>query len=113
MENYPVLAQLFKQSKFNLHDKEFYLKDLEKQLAIDNHDIALEEKMQAVQVCFEKNVNSIFMQMPDLEELYAFKKCVRKYMRVKMRAINYYHHNLHKDEDLLVENMKIMRPFLQ
>ena len=101
-----------KQSKFNAKEKEQYLKDIEAQLKIDNHDIALEEKMQTIQVCFEKNVNSIFTQMPDMEELYAFKKCIRKYSRVKMRAINYYNQQLHKDQDLLVENIKLMKPFL-
>lgn len=79
---------------------------------MDNHDIALDEKMRSVQLCFEKTVNSIFMQMPDLEELYAYKKCIRKYSRVKMRAVNYYNFNLHKDKDLLLENIKMMKPFL-
>lgn len=36
--------------------------------------------------------------MPDVEELYAFKKCVRKFARVKMRAVTYYHKELHKEE---------------
>ena len=79
---------------------------------MDNHDIALEEKMSVIKVCFEKNINSIFTQMPDLEELYQYKKCIRKYSRVKMRTINYYNHNLHKDEDLIVENIKLMKPFM-
>lgn len=79
---------------------------------MDNHDIALDEKMRIVQLCFEKTVNSIFMQMPDLEELYSYKKCIRKYSRVKMRAINYYNFNLHKDKDLLLDNIKMMKPFL-
>jgi len=72
----------------------------------------VEEMLQTIQVCFEKTVNSIFTQMPDMEELYSFKKCIRKYSRVKMRAIQYYSGQLHKDEDLLVENIKLMKPFL-
>lgn len=64
---------------------------------MDNHDISLDEKMVPVKMCFEKNVNTVFVQMPDLEELYAFKKCIRKYNRVKMRAVTYYNNVLHKD----------------
>ena len=107
-----MLDALFKQSKFNAKEKESYLKAVEQQLKMDNHDIALEEKMQVVKVCFDKNINSIFTQMPDLEELYLYKKCIRKYSRVKMRAINYYNLNLHKEDDLIVENIKLMKPFL-
>ena len=88
--NHPVLEQLFKQSKFAQKEKDAYLKEVEQQLKNDNHDIALEEKMQAVAVCFDRTVHSTFMQMPDLEELYAYKKCIRKYARVKMRTLNYY-----------------------
>ena len=68
--------------------------------------------MKIVKTCFDKTVNSIVMQMPDLEELYTFKKCVRKYARVKMRAVNYYSTSLHKDEDLLTSNLTALRPFL-
>ncbi len=110
--NNPVLEQLFKQSKFSAKDKETFLKDLEGQLKMDNHDIALEEKLHIISVCFDKTVNSIFMQMPDLEELYAYKKCIRKFSRVKMRALNYYSGTLHKGEDLTLENIKLLRPFL-
>ena len=97
MNNNPVLEHLFKQSKFTAKDKEDFFRDLEQQLKIDNHDISLEEKMHTISVCFGKTVQSIFIQMPDLEELYAYKKCIRKYSRVKMRAVNYYNFNLHKD----------------
>ena len=34
------------------------------------------------------------MSIPNLEELFAFKKCVRKYSRVKMRCITYYQSQL-------------------
>lgn len=79
---------------------------------MDNHDLAVEEKLHIIGVCFDKTVNSIFMQMPDLEELYAFKKCVRKFSRVKMRAITYYSGQLHKGEDRTVESVKLMKPFI-
>lgn len=68
--------------------------------------------MTPVKVCFEKSVNSVFVQMPDLEELYAFKKCIRKYARVKMRAVTYYNSTLHRDQDLITENVKLLRPYL-
>jgi hypothetical protein len=54
--------------------------------------------------------------MPDVEELYAFKKCVRKFARVKMRAVTYYHKELHKEEAInasyLLKNLALMKPFL-
>ncbi len=58
--NNQVFEALFKQSKFNAKEKEQFLKELEGQLKLDNHDIALEEKMQAIAVCFDKSINSIF-----------------------------------------------------
>ena len=61
----------------------------------DNHDIAIQEKMDIVGVCFERHVNSVIVSNPTLEELMSFKKCVRKHCRVKMRSINYYHNELH------------------
>ncbi len=84
------LEQVFKQSKFNVKEKEFFMNGLESQLKQDNHDLSVQEKLQIVTTCFDRQVNSVIMQMPDLEELYAYKKCVRKYARVKMRALNYY-----------------------
>ena len=54
--------------------------------------------------------------MPDVEELYAFKKCVRKFSRVKMRAVTYYHKDLHREENsnagYLLKNLSILKPFL-
>jgi hypothetical protein len=41
--------------------------------------------------CFDKNVKSVIMQIPNETELYNFKTCLKKYARVKMRAITYYH----------------------
>jgi hypothetical protein len=60
--------------------------------------LALDEKMEIITTCFDKNIHSVIIQMPDVEELYAFKKCVRKFARVKMRAVTYYHKELHKEE---------------
>jgi hypothetical protein len=60
--------------------------------------LALDEKMEIITTCFDKNIHSVIIQMPDVEELYAFKKCVRKFARVKMRAVTYYHKKLHKEE---------------
>ena len=50
--------------------------------------------------------------MPDLEELYAFKKCVRKFARTKMRIVSYYHNTLNKDVDYLEKNLTMLKPFM-
>jgi len=86
---------------------------LNTRLRNDNHDIALDEKMEIITTCFNKNVNSVIMQIPDVEEMVAFKKCVRKFARVKMRSLNYYHSILHPHQDYFLKNMEIMRPFMQ
>jgi hypothetical protein len=89
---------------------------LNAQLKADNHDISLDEKLDIITTCFDKNVNSVITQIPDLEELYSFKKCVRKYARVKMRAITYYHKELHKKEadnaQYLIKNLKMFSRFM-
>lgn len=53
------------------------------------------------------------MSIPDLEELYNFKRCVRKYSRVKMRTINYVKSlNYNEDnEKQLIKNINLLRPF--
>ena len=43
------------------------------------------------------------MSIPDLEELYAFKKCIRKYSRVKMRCIQYYQSQLMHSDPFALE----------
>ena len=108
-----TLEKLLTQSKFNPKEKEAFKKELEQTLQNDNHDIALEEKLTIVSTCFDKTVNSVITQMPDLEELYEFKKCVRKYARVKMRAVNYYHYQIHDKQDYLLENINMFKPFLR
>jgi len=46
------------------------------------------------------------MSVPDLEELYSFKKCVRKYARVKLRATHYYNDYLvDKNKDSIERNL--------
>jgi len=89
---------------------------LDAQLKSDNHDLAVEEKLQIITYCFDKSVNSVVMQLPDVEELHSFKKCVRKYARVKMRAITYYHKDLHATEangsSYLLKNLMIMKPLM-
>ena len=48
--------------------KEKFLDDLDAKLKQDNHDIAVDERMEIIATCFNKNVNSVIMQMPDQEE---------------------------------------------
>lgn len=98
MTNKTTLTFLMQKSKFNEKEKGDFLDALNAQLKVDNHDISLDEKLDIITTCFDKNVQSVITQVPDLEELYGFKKCVRKYARVKMRAVTYYHHELHKEE---------------
>lgn len=40
-------------------------------------------------------MRSVVLQMPDNDEMQQFKKCVRKFSRVKMRTASYYHQQLH------------------
>ena len=87
--------------------------DLNSQLKVDNYDFGLSERLEIVTTCFDKTISSMIMQIPDPEELHVFKKCVRKYARVKMRSLQYYHRDLHKDEDMMYKNIRILRPFLQ
>ena len=66
--------------------------------------------MEIVNTCFGETVSSVIASMPDLDELLTFRKCVRKYARVKMRCINYYHNGLHKEDqqDYLYQSLKRM-----
>ena len=92
--------------------KDKFMTDLERQLTIDNHDIGLEERMDIVSFCFDKTIASVIMQVPDPNELHSFKMCVRKYARVKMRSLQYYHGTLHAHEDYLYKNLRMLRPFM-
>jgi len=107
------IDSLLSQSKFKEKEKQAFKEVLERRLAQDNHDIALNEKLSIISHCFDKNVDSVVMQMPDLEELYLFKKCVRKFSRVKMRAIQYYHYGLHKDEDPIERAANLLKFYNQ
>ena len=71
--------------------KEKILDDLDAKLKQDNHDIALDERMEIISTCFNKNINWVIIQIPEPEEQHAFKMCVRKFARVKMRTVSYYH----------------------
>ena len=86
-----TLEQLLAQSKMDKETKEKFLDDLDSKLKQDNHDISLDERMEIITTCFNKNINSVIMQIPEPEEQHAFKMCVRKFARVKMRTVSYYH----------------------
>ena len=89
-----TFEKLIQQSKMTPDQAAQFKQDLNQQLDFDNHDLAVQERMDIISTCYQNNVNSVIVSIPSLEELYAFKKCVRKYARVKMRAINYYHYGL-------------------
>ena len=63
------------------------MNDLEKQLKIDNHDFSVDERLEMISTCFNATIDSVIMQLPDPNELHAFKTCLRKYARVKMRSV--------------------------
>ena len=93
-------------------DQEKFLNDLETQLRVDNHDIGVDERLEIIATCFDKNISSVVMQIPEPQELHTFKMCVRKYARVKMRTLQYYHGTLHAHEDYLYKNLRMLRPFM-
>ena len=56
-----TLDELFQQSKMDKKTKEKFLDDLDAKLQQDNHDIALDERMEIITTCFNKNINSVIM----------------------------------------------------
>ena len=78
--------------------------------------MAVDEKLEMINYCFDKTVNSVISQLPNEEETYAFKTCLRKYARVKMRAVTYYHKHMHFEDaqkgEYLLKNLKMMKAFL-
>jgi len=86
-----TFEHLFAQSKFTPEQKADFLKELNTQLRFDNHDIALEERLEIITTCFDKNVGSIILLMPNGDEPTNFLTCVRKFARTKMRTVSYYH----------------------
>ena len=110
--NGETIDQLLEQSKFSADQKAKFLNDLETQLEIDNHDIGVDERLEMIHYCMEKNVDSVIMQIPEPNELHYFKQCVRKYARVKMRSLQYYHSKLHAHEDYMYKNLRMLRPFM-
>lgn len=91
---------------------------LNAQLSADAHDMAVQEKLDITTYCFDKTVNSVVMQIPDTNELHAFRQCVRKFARVKMRAITYYHKELHGHteegaQQYLIKNLRMLRPLMR
>ena len=117
MTDNTTLNSLFTSSGFSAKQKEDFLSSLDAQLQSDNHDLALEEKMEIIGTCFKRNINSVVMAIPDVDELYLYKKCVRKYARVKMRAVTYYHKDLHAQDgergEYLLKNLAAMRALMR
>ena len=63
-----TLEQLFKQSNMDKQTKQKFLDDLDAQLSRDNHDMALDERLEIVSTCFNKCIKSVVMQIPEPEE---------------------------------------------
>ena len=74
--------------------------------------MAIEERLEVISTCFEKAISTVIIQVPDPNELHEFKMCTRKYARVKMRSVQYYHGTLHAHEDYLYKNLRMLRPFM-
>lgn len=106
------IDQLLDQSSLDQKEKDKFLNDLEKQLQVDNHDYSVQDRLEMIDTCFNKTVASVIMQVPEPNELHAFKTCVRKFSRVKMRQMQYYHGGLHAHEDYLYKNLRLLRPFM-
>ena len=94
--------------KLSKGEKEHFLRDLAARLEKDNREIAQNERLAIVEHCFGRTVNSVVMQMPDLEELYAYKKCIRKYARAKMQAINVYNFDLYPGTNHLEKDLEFI-----
>lgn len=85
--NGETIDQLLAQSSMSKDQSEKFFKDLDNQLTIDNHDMAVDERLEIISTCFGHTIGSVVMQVPDPNELHAFKTCVRKFARVKMRSL--------------------------
>jgi len=70
MADKTTLDFLLNNSKFTETEKGDFLDALNALLKVDNNDISLDEKLEMITTCFDKNVNSVVTQVPDLEELY-------------------------------------------
>jgi hypothetical protein len=90
MSGKSTMDELFSQSKFTNGDQKQFLDNLDLQLTLDNHDFSIDERLEMIGTCYNKNIRSVIMQVPCPEEMLNFKKCVRKYARTKMRIISYY-----------------------
>ena len=54
-----TLEELMKQS--NISNRDNFLDSLNDQLRDDNHDISLDERLEIISTCFDKNINSVIM----------------------------------------------------
>ena len=52
---------LLKNSNFNTEETSDFKKHLEAQPKFDNHDLALEEKLEIITTCFDKNIHSVII----------------------------------------------------
>jgi hypothetical protein len=52
---------LLQNSGFNDQESKDFKTTLDAQLKFDNHDIALEEKMEIITTCFDKNIHSVII----------------------------------------------------
>ena len=72
--------------------------------------------MEIIGYCYNKNIRSVIMAVPNAEESNGFTKCVRKFARTKLRLISYYDSTLAQkfwpSEDSLTRNLRMMKPIM-
>ena len=62
------LLSILEKGGLDKDQKDLYIKTLNAQLRADNHDLALDERLEIINTCFTKTVNSVVMAVPDSEE---------------------------------------------
>lgn len=63
-----TFEHLFTQNGFDPSQRKDFLTAVNTQLKYDNHDNALDERLEIIMTCFEKNISSVILQVPDTEE---------------------------------------------
>ncbi|CAI2385602.1 unnamed protein product [Moneuplotes crassus] len=81
---------LLTKNKFNKEDREQYIEYLSNKVKADKHELGSIERLEVVQNCFNKNINSVISNIHDFDEMYYFKKCVRKGVKCRIHMMAYY-----------------------
>ena len=55
------LEQLIQQSGMSKDEEQKFLNNLELQLRIDNHDMAIDDRLEIISTCFDKAISTVIM----------------------------------------------------